>query len=46
MKEQEVVVDYEMLNLEYHQDYMLKVPKIKKIENRKFIHYNTGFVGK
>jgi len=28
-KDQEVFVDYEMLNLEYHQDYMLKDPKIK-----------------
>ncbi len=28
-KDQEVFVDYEKLNLEYHQDYMLKDPKIK-----------------
>jgi hypothetical protein len=40
-----VVVDYEMMDLEYQQDYMLKDPKIKKtnkINMNKFRNYNTG----
>ncbi len=32
MKDQLMMVDYEMVDLEYQQDYMLKDPNLKKIK--------------